>query len=379
MREAYVIGVGMAPFGRFPDKSIVDHGVTAATGALTDAGVTFPDVGFVACGASSAGSIAGNRVVRELGPTGVEVISVDNASASGSSAFRQAVVAVQEGRTDIAMALGVGKLDRDRYRDPRVLAADSELLRNLVGTGRSSAAAMFALFARRRMHDRGTDPSVFARITVKDHLHASMNPNACFRNLLTVEEAMGAKVISDPIRLYDCTPTCDGGAAAIVASEDVARRLARHPLVAVRGSVAISDLDLRPIYDHVHLTEVASQRLYESTGIGPADLDLVQVHDAFSSEELDYYEPLGVCPPGDAEKLVMEGATQLGGRIPFSTDGGLVSRGHPLGPTGLAQIWETTLQLRHQAGARQVENARTGLVHMMGNGDVCIVHMLQRA
>jgi acetyl-CoA acetyltransferase len=258
------------------------------------------------------------------------------------------------------------------------VAGDPEVLRSMIATGRSSAAATFALCARRRMHERGTDPSIFARIAVKDHVHASMNPNACFRNLLTMEEAKSARMIADPIRLYDCTPTCDGGAAAVVASETAARRLARHPDVVVRGSVAVSDLDLRSFSDHINMTRVASQSIFEETGIGPDDLDLVQVHDAFTCEELDYYEALGICSPGDDEKLVLDGHTQIGGRIPFSTDGGLVSRGHPLGPTGLAQIWETTLQLRHEADGRQVENARTGLCHMVGNGNVCLIHILQR-
>jgi acetyl-CoA acetyltransferase len=189
---------------------------------------------------------------------------------------------------------------------------------------------------------------------------------------------MTARAIADPIRLYDCTPNCDGGAAAVVASAEVAARLERNPKVVVQASVAISDLDLRPLVDHVGMTEVAARRLYDSAGIGPEDLDLVQVHDAFSPEELDYYEALGICPAGDAEKLVIEGETQIGGRIPFSTDGGLLSRGHPLGPTGLAQVWETTLQLRRQAGARQVEGARTGLCHMVGHGNVCVMHLLQR-
>jgi acetyl-CoA acetyltransferase len=274
----------------------------------------------------------------------------------------------------------MGKLYRDRegHKEQRQVNADDEMVRSAIGTGLVSAAAVFGMWARRRMHERGTDPAVFARVTVKNHRHASLNPNACFQNVLTLEEAMAARIIADPIRLYDCTPHCDGGAAAVVASAEVAAQLARHPNVLVRGSVAISDVDLRPFVDHVGMTEVASRRIYDDTGIGPDDLDVVQVHDAFSPEELDYYEALGICPVGDAEKLVVEGQTEIGGRIPFSTDGGLLSRGHPLGPTGLAQVWETTLQLRGQAGARQVEGARTGMCHMVGHGNVCVIHLLHR-
>jgi acetyl-CoA acetyltransferase len=185
-------------------------------------------------------------------------------------------------------------------------------------------------------------------------------------------------MVADPLRLLDCCPTSDGGAAAVVTTRAVAERLGRHPLVRVLASQAMSDIHLHEPWGDAVLTRAAAARAYEEAGAGPADLDLFQVHDAFSSEEIEYYEALDICGPGEAEKLVLEGATEIGGRIPCNTDGGLLSRGHPLGPTGLAQIWETVTQLRGQAGARQVDGARTGLIQLIGAGNVCLIHILQR-
>lgn len=380
MREVVVAGVGMGRFGRFADTTAVDHGVHASLLALADAGLTWQEVGVFYCGASSVGNIPGNFIADRLGRTGVEVVNVDNASASGSTAFRLAHLAVATGVADVAMACGVGKMDREYFSDPRkVLGGGDFNLRDVLARAQLNAASVFALVARRRMHDRGTSPEVFARVAVKSHDAGALNPNAHFQKPITVEQALGAKLIADPLRLYDCCPTSDGGAAAIVTTREIAQRLGRHPQVRVLSSAAMSTDDETSPWDNPSLTAATARRAYDAAGVGPEDLDLFQVHDAFSSEELEYYEPLGICPPGDAERLVMEGDTALGGRIPCNTDGGLLSRGHPIGPTGLAQVWETTHQLRGTAGARQVAGARTGLCQMIGRGPVCIVHVLQGA
>lgn len=193
-----------------------------------------------------------------------------------------------------------------------------------------------------------------------------------------MEEVLGSRMVADPLRLLDCCPTSDGGAAAVVTTRAVAERLGRHPLVRVLASQAGSDMHVHEPWGDALLTRAIAARAYDEAGVGPADLDLFQVHDAFSSEEIEYYEALDICGPGEAEKLVLEGATEIGGRIPCNTDGGLLSRGHPLGPTGLAQIWETVVQLRGQAGPRQVDGARTGLIQLIGAGNVCLIHILQR-
>ncbi|WP_419928886.1 thiolase family protein [Candidatus Poriferisocius sp.] len=374
-RDVYVIGVGMVPFGRFPEIPAALHGARAGAQALDDAGVDWQDISTMYCGASMTGGFVASRVGHLLGLNESEQVTVDNASASGSSAFRQAVLAVGEGRTDVALAVGCGKMDRAMFfgagPDPleqRIAVADAQL----------SAAIRFALIAQRRMHDEGLDEEVFHRITVKSHRHASLNPNAQYRKEVTLEQVLESRLIADPIHLLECTPTGDGGAAAVVATREVAERLGRHPRVRVMASQFRSAPETdHPFYEY-ELTKRTASDAYEDAGIGPSDLDLCQVHDAFSSEELEYYEALGVCDPGEGGRLVMDGDVELGGRIPFNTDGGLVSRGHPLGPTGLAQIWETTLQLRGQAGPRQIDGARFGLAQMIGAGGVCVIHILGR-
>jgi acetyl-CoA acetyltransferase len=205
-----------------------------------------------------------------------------------------------------------------------------------------------------------------------------MNPNAHFQQQYTLEEVQNSRMVADPLHLLECCPRGEGGAAAIVTTPQIAQRLGRHPLVSVAASAFKSELHTQDPFAEWILTDETARVAYESSGIGPRDLDLVQVHDAVSSEEIEYYEALGICPPGEGDGLVMAGETEIGGRIPFNTDGGLISRGHPIGPTGLAQIWETTLQLRGAAGPRQVEGATVGLAQMIGAGSVCVIHILKR-
>ena len=228
------------------------------------------------------------------------------------------------------------------------------------------------------MHDFGSTIEQFALVSVKNHKHASHNPFAQLQNELTVEEVMNARMIADPLTVPHCCPMGDGAAAAVMVSEEKARQLG-VPLVAVEASAFRSG-----IYDNGPPTEAETTRLtaqeaYAQASLGPDDIDLVQVHDAFTVEEIEYCEQLGFCEVGEGERMVENGDTAIGGRIPFSTDGGLLARGHPLGPTGLAQVWETVQQLRGLSGPRQVAGARIGLVHMVGVGGVCLVHILKRS
>ncbi|HJM74766.1 MAG TPA: thiolase family protein [Dehalococcoidia bacterium] len=370
MREVAVVGVGMTRFGQYPDQPYVEHGVEATRSALDDAGLEWNDIQYMYCGAANVGMTPGNRVAAELGATGIPVVNVENASASGSSAFREAYFAVADERCDIAIAVGVGKMGRiggggGGSQNERLAAR---------ATGPSPPVAAFAMRAQRWMAKYGTDPRVFAQVAVKNHYHGSLNPYAQFQDVFTLEEVLASRVIAEPLHMLECCPTGDGGAAAIVATPAVAARLGRHQVVRVTASAfaGIRHQDDPP------MTVTASQDAYEQAGIGPGDLDMVQLHDAFSIEELEYYAELGICEPDEAERLVIDGDTALGGRIPFNTDGGLISRGHPLGPTGLAQVWETTLQLRGDAGPRQIEGASNGLLQMIGAGGVCLVHILQR-
>lgn len=376
-RDVYVVGVGMHPFNN-DGVPVADMADVAGTSALHDAGLDFPEVGALYNGYIGAGLTTGVHVAKEFGLTGIPVTHVENASATGSCAFGEAVHAVAGGRVDVAMALGFDDMNRmgglGRSGRRRVGAEDVML-----------PAAFFAMWATRRMHDVGTTVETFAAIAAKNWNHARENPMAQRRadHHVTVEEVLDSTMISYPHTSKMACAAGGGAAAAIVASEDVARRLGGSMikvLASQQRSETYTDghVFLGAVIGPAQMTRDTAADAYEQAGLGPRDLDLVQVHDAFPIEELVYYELLGICGDGEGDKLVVTGETSLGGRIPFSTDGGLTARGHPGGPTGLAQIHETVLQLRGGAGPRQVEGARTGLCHMAGAGSVCVVHILQR-
>lgn len=376
-RRVFVIGVGMHPFGN-EGIPATDMGYVAGVAALDDAGIDFPEVGALYNGYIGGGITAGVHLAKDLGLTGLPVTHVENASATGSSAFGEAVHAVAGGRVDVAMALGFDDMNRmgGLGRSGRGgLGAEDVML----------PAAFFAMWATRRMHEVGTTVETFAAIAAKNWNHARQNPMAQRRadHEMTVEEVLASTMISYPHTSKMACAAGGGGAAAVVASEDVARRLG-GPMIEVVASQQRSEtytdghVFLGAVIGPAQMTRDTAADAYEQAGLGPRDLDLVQVHDAFPIEELVYYELLGICGDGEGDKLVVTGETSLGGRIPFSTDGGLTARGHPGGPTGLAQIHETVLQLRGGAGPRQVEEARTGLCHMAGAGSVCVVHILQR-
>lgn len=378
-RDVYVVGVGMHPFGN-DGVAVEDMAYTAGIAALEDAGLDFPEVGALYNGYIGGGMTTGVHVAKDLGLTGLPVTHVENASATGSSAFGEAVHAVAGGRVEVAMALGFDDMNRmtglGRSSRGRGIGAEDVML----------PAAFFAMWATRRMHEVGTTVETFAAIAAKNWNHARQNPMAQRRadHEVTVEEVLASTMISYPHTSKMSCAAGGGAAAAIVATEDVARRLG-GPMVKVLASQQRSEtyteghVFLGAVIGPSQMTRDTAAAAYEQAGLGPADLDLVQVHDAFPVEELVYYELLGICADGEGDKLVAAGETSLGGRIPFSTDGGLTARGHPGGPTGLAQIHETVLQLRGGAGPRQVEGARTGLCHMAGAGSVCVVHILQKA
>ncbi len=375
-RDVYVIGVGMVPFGQ-PDANAADLGFEAAVNALEDAGIGFEAVGYLYNGYISAGLLTGVTLAKDLGLTGIPISHVENASATGSCAFHEAVQVVAGGSVDVAMALGFDDLNRAAP----AIGGDKPGIGQVI-----LPAAFFAMWATRRMYDVGTTVETYAAIAAKNWNHARLNPYAQRRadHEVTVEEILASRMISYPHTSKMACAAGSGAAAAIVATREVAERLAgSRPLIRVVASQQQSEqyvdghIFMGAVVGPGELTQTTAKAAYEEAGVGPADLDLAHVHDAFPIEELMYYELLGVCEAGEGDKLVAEGATSLGGRIPFSTDGGLIGRGHPGGPTGLAQIWDVTRQLRAEAGPLQVERARTGLAHMMGAGAVCVIHILQ--
>lgn len=380
--DAAVIGTGMVRFGAHRERSALELAREAGLLALRDAGLDLSHVDEAWVGYLDASPMLGVRIMKELGLTGLPVTHVEDASATGLVAFREAAWAVASGRCRVAMALGVDKMTE--------MAMDGRRGR---GVGRDSIdsvilpAAYFALWAMRRMHERGTGPEHFAAIAAKNWNHGARNPLADRRadHEVSAEEVLASPMVAEPLTAMMACPVDDGAACAIVAHPEVARRLQpARPLVRVLSSALRSETwtpghtFLGAVVGPASMTRDTALEAYEEAGVGPEDVDVALVHDAFSNEELEYYELLGFCAPGEGEKLVAEGQTRIGGRIPFNTDGGLVSRGHPGGPTGLAQIHELALQLGGRAGARQVSGARTGLAHLVGGGSVCTVALLQR-
>ncbi len=375
MKEVVVAGVGMHEFGRFPEKTVIDMGVTATERALEDAGLEWKQVQLAYVGYLDQGMAAGSRILFELGRTGIPILNIESASCSGNAALREAHYAVATGRCDIALALGVGKMGRLM---PAYTSTDphEEGLRRAEGI--VQAGAPMAMTARRRMVEFGATMDQYAKVSVKAHKNASMNPYAQYRKTCTIEEVHASRMIYDPLTALHFCPTGDGAAAAIVCTRAVAERWGRKPYVSIVADAMGTGLYRSPRRKAENLTGRVVREASEQCGAGILDMDLIQVHDGFTVEEVLHYEALGLAAEGEGEKLIDEGVTEIGGRHPVNTDGGLLSRGHPIGPTGLAQIWETVTQLRGEAGARQVENARQGLVQCVGTGDVCFIQVFRR-
>jgi acetyl-CoA acetyltransferase len=382
LENVAVLGVGMTRFGVYRDRSNSDLAREAGLAALRDAGISFRDVGEAFVGYLGAQPMTGIRAMKELGLTGLPVTHVENASATGLVAFRDAAWAVASGRCQVAMALGFDKMTemgmgRGAGRGVGRDVIDSVIL----------PAAYFSLWAMRRMHERGTKPEHFAAIAAKNWNLGAKNPWSDRQpdHEVTVEEVLASRKIAEPVTAMMSCPVDDGAACAILASPDFVKRLhPGRPLVVPIVSTLQSETYARghtfmgAVVGPASMTRDTARQAYEESGVGPEDVSLTLVHDAFATEELEYYELLGFCREGEAEKLVEERQTHLGGRFPFNTDGGLIARGHPGGPTGLAQIFELTRQLRGEAGPRQVANARIGLAHLVGGGSVCTVSILRR-
>jgi acetyl-CoA acetyltransferase len=382
LENVVVLGVGMGRFGLHKGRSSVDLAREAGLLALRDAGLDLSRVDEAWVGFMEAAPMLAARIMKEFGLTGLPVNHVENASATGLVAFREAAHAVSSGRCRVALAIGVDKMSELSARGQRGRGAGRDSVDGVI-----LPAAYFAMWAMRRMHDRGAKPEHFAQIAAKNWNHGALCPVADRQadHTVTVEEVLASKRIADPLTAMMACPVDDGAAAVILAHPDVADELQpERPLVKVLSSSLQSEAYtpghtfLGPVVGPASMTRTTANEAYEDAGIDPADVSLALCHDAFANEELEYYELLGFCADGDAEKLVEQGETQLGGRIPFNTDGGLIARGHPGGPTGLAQIHEITQQLRGEAGRRQVEEARIGLAHLVGGGSVCTVSLLAR-
>ena len=379
MKDVAVLGVGMYRFGMgdVPNNVMARE---AGMMALRDAGLSFRDVNAAYVGHIFASVMTGVRVMKEFGLTGIPVQRIENASATGSAAFREACLQVAAGHYDVVMVLGFDKMTTMIQQSTQGTAPEN-MEDSILPAG------FFALWATRRMHERGMKSEHLAKIAAKNWNNGALNPMAQRQSSepTTVERVLKSRMVAWPLTTMMSCPMGDGAACAIVGRADLAKKLRPdRPVVRVTASDLQSEkyvpghIFMGPVVGAAQMTIDTSQKVYNEAGVGPKDLDLVQVHDAFAIEELEYYELLGLCKEGEAEACIERGDFELGGRVPVSTDGGLIARGHPGGPTGLAQIWETTLQLRGEAGKRQVEGARLGICHMMGGGSVCVIHILQR-
>jgi acetyl-CoA acetyltransferase len=395
--HAIIAGIGMTTFGKHMDKGLKALGAEAVRAALADAGIEATHLEAAYVGNAAAGlitgqeSIRGEVILRGMGIGRLPVVNVENACASASTALHEACAMVTAGLYDVVLALGVEKLyheDRRRTFGAFTGAVDVEALADIMamlassakqggaakasegaGEKRSMFMDIYAAAARAHMHRYGTTAEHFAAISAKNSLHGSLNPRAQFREVLTVEDVMRAPMVAEPLTRPMCSPIGDGAAAVVVVSERKARELGITSPVRVAACVLRSGWDHGP--DEESLAELCAHEAYEEAGIAPSDLHVVELHDASAPAELMTYEYLGLCAKGEGARLVDEGATRLGGRLPVNTSGGLLRKGHPVGATGIAQIVELTEQLQGRADRRQVAGARVALAHN-GGGNIGI-------
>ena len=370
LRPVYVVGIGFHPYQRSSETSYVQLGLTAVREALSDAGVSWQDVESSYVAHALLGMAVGRPMLRHLGDSGRPIVHIENASASGSAAVRHACMEVASGISDVVLAVGVDKRER-----PEVYRAST----GLPDLAEDSILPFthFALLTDEYAHKHGVTPEDMALVAVKNHANGAKNVNAQRQKVRTIEEVM-SRPISGSITALQCTPIGEGGAAVILASEEGIKRLGLDMRRAVRiaSSAAGSERAGNNLNPDTALTADIMRLAIAQAQIAATDLDVLEVHDAFSVEELLYAEAIDICKPGHYVPMLKEGAWDIGGRCAVSPSGGLLAMGHPVGPTGIGQVGEITRQLRGEAGARQQKNAKTGLAHMVGVGAVCYAHVL---
>lgn len=373
-RPVFVVGIGLHPYQKYSPTPYVALGLAAVREALADAGASWGEIESATIATALLGMAPGRPMLRHLGANGLAVTHVENASASGSTAFRLAAFEIASGQHDVNIAIGV---DKPAMIELGVRQAGLDLLER----DRIAAFTHFALLAQRYAHDHGATPEDFARVAAKNLANGARNPYAQRREAKSVEDILAATKLAGFLTAPQSCPIGEGAAAAILASEDGMRRLGFDPRRAVR--VLSSALRSERLYEDnagfdAALTEETVREALAGAGVQPSALDVIELHDAFSVEELLYLERMGLCDPGDAPRRLKAGHFDIGGEVAVSASGGLIAMGHPIGPTGLGQIAEITRQLRGEANGRQHQGAKTGLAHMVGVGAVCAAHVLQR-
>jgi acetyl-CoA acyltransferase len=396
--DVWILGIRMTKFGKHPDKDTVDLAAEAAMAALADGGVTMKDMGVLAAGClMQANSGIGQQLQKQIGQTGIPVYNVANACATGATALRTAIMAVKAGECDMGLAVGVEKLagagllgGGGRAKSDNATWTPSGRYGAVATTdGRIGTDAMPGVFAQVGMEYGhkygGTSFELFAKISEKNHAHSTLNPLAAYSKRFTLDEIMNDMMIAYPNTRPMCSANCDGAAAAVVVSDAKLKTLSleqQRRAIKISASVLTTDPwqeACQVLPDVNTLTRNAATVAYEKAGIGPEDLDLVELHDCFATAELVHYDNLMLCPPGGAVDFFESGAPWRDGSTPVNVSGGLQSKGHPIAATGIANIWEVCHHLRGEAGDRQIEGAKVGLAHVIGLGSACGVHILEKA
>jgi len=395
--DVWILGIHMTKFGKHPDKDVVDLASEAVMGALADGGVTMREMGIMAAGNLMGGGGIGQQIQKQVGQTGIPVYNVSNACATGATALRTAIMSVKAGESDFGLAVGVEKLagagllggGGRAKTDGKEWSPSGRYGAVAPTDGRIGTDTMPGVFSQVGMEYGhkygGTSFELFAKISEKNHAHSTLNPLAAYQKRFTLEEIMNDIMISYPNTRPMCSANCDGAAAAVVVSGSKLKTLSleqQRRALKVKASVLTTDpwQEACQILPDVNtLTKNAARQAYEQAGVGPDELDLVELHDCFATAELVHYDNLMLCEEGGAADFFLSGATWRDGRTPVNVSGGLESKGHPISATGIANIWEVCTHLRGEGGPRQIEGAKVGLAHVIGLGSACGIHILEKS
>ena len=395
--DIWILGIHMTKFGKHPDQDTVDLASEATLAALADGGVTMADMGVMAAGnLMSGGAPTGQMIQKQVGQTGIPVYNVSNACATGATALRTVIMSLKAGEATMGLAVGVEKLSGagllsggSRKDDGNSWEPHGRYGAVASVDGRIGTDTMPGVFAQIGMEYGnkygGTSFELFARISEKNHAHSTLNPLAAYTKRMSLEQIMGDVMIAYPNTRPMCSANCDGAAAAVLVTGEKLATLSaeqRRRAVKVSASVLTSDPwqeSCQVLPDVNTLTRRAATQAYEEAGVGPEDLDLVELHDCFATAELVHYDNLMLCAEGGAVDFFESGATWRDGPTPVNVSGGLESKGHPIAATGIANVWEVAHHLRGEAGDRQIEGATVGLAHVIGLGSACGVHILERS
>ena len=377
--DVYIQGIDMIKFGRFPNLSVPELASESILLALDDANLNMGNIEAFYCGnIKEVNRMVGQKTLQLVGQTGIPIVNCTNACATGATAFREAWMSIKAGLYDVVLVSGVEKMGTG------LLGGDSGEtgipVEGLLGS--QTMPAIFAEAGMEHARNHGTTFEQFAKISVKNHHHSTMNPKSRYQIETPLEEVMASEMIAYPNTKLMCSANVDGSAAAVLVSEKKAKELGMKRSVKVKASILTSDPyeERNLAMPNINtLTRNAAKQAYEMAGIGPEDLDLVELHDCFASAEMLHYGNLGLCKDEEAGMFVDDGYFEINGKLPVNLSGGLLAKGHPTGATGVANLYEICTQLRGEAGQRQIQNPNIGLAHVIGLGSACGIHILEKS